>query len=39
MAARSNGEGKKALAAWLRWCSLNSSFAGSKPASIFFSSP
>ncbi len=25
-AARSNGEGKNALAAWLRWCSENSSF-------------
>ena len=29
-AASSNGEGKKALAAWLRWCSAKSSCASNR---------
>jgi hypothetical protein len=31
-AASSNGEGKKAEAAWLRWCSVNSSLPSQRSA-------
>ena len=37
--ASSNGDGKKALAAWLRWCSLNNNSPFQPPfVSSFFSS-